>query len=51
MLKFKFENIKGKEPKIAILNQDRVVNKNACCKFNFLSWSRLKEKIMIQKLL
>ena len=31
------ENINGKDPKIAILNQDKAVNKNACCKFNFLS--------------
>ena len=30
------ENINGREPKIAILNQDRAVNKKACCKFNFL---------------
>ena len=29
MLKFKFENIKGKEPNIAILNQERAVNKKA----------------------
>ena len=35
------ENINGMEPKIAILNQERVVNKNACCKFNFLFSSRL----------
>ena len=32
-----FENIKGKEPKTAILNQDNAVKRNACCKFNFLS--------------
>ena len=31
------ENIKGSEPKTAILNQDNAVNKKACCKFNFLS--------------
>ena len=31
------ENINGKDPKIAILNHDKAVNKNACCKFNFLS--------------
>ena len=38
------ENINGKDPKIAILNQDKAVNKNACCKFNFLSWSRFERK-------
>jgi len=35
------ENMNGIEPKIAILNQDKVVNKKACCKFNFLLSSRL----------
>jgi hypothetical protein len=35
--KFRFEKIKGNDPKIAILNQDKAVNKKACCKFNFLS--------------
>ena len=29
---------------IAILNHDNAVNKNACCKFNFLSWSRFERK-------
>ena len=33
----KFENIKGSEPKIAILNQDNAVNKKACCKLSFFS--------------
>ena len=28
---------KGRDPKMAILNQDKAVNKKACCKFNFLS--------------
>ena len=40
----RLENIKGSEPKIAILNHDNAVNKNACCKFNFLSWSRFERK-------
>ena len=31
------EKTKGREPKIAILNQDNAVNKNACCKLSFLS--------------
>jgi hypothetical protein len=31
------ENINGREPKIAILNQESAVSKKACCKFNFLS--------------
>jgi hypothetical protein len=38
------ENINGKDPKIAMLNQDKAVNKNACCKFNFLLWSRFERK-------
>ena len=29
---------------IAILNQERAVNKNACCKFNFLSWFKFVKK-------
>ena len=29
------ENIKGKDPKIAILSQESAVRRNACCKFNF----------------
>jgi len=39
--KLRFENINGIDPKIAILNQDKVVNKKACCRFNFLFSSRL----------
>jgi hypothetical protein len=31
------ENINGRDPKIAILNHDKAVNRKACCKFNFLS--------------
>ena len=42
--KFKSDRKKGKDPKIATLNHDKVVNKNACCKFNFLSSSRLVSK-------
>ena len=42
--KLTLEKTKGKEPKIAILIQDRAVNKNACCKFNFLSWSKFERK-------
>ncbi len=33
----RFEKIKGNDPNIAILIQDKDVNKKACCKFNFLS--------------
>ena len=32
---FRLENKKGNDPKIAILNHDKEVSKNACCKFNF----------------
>ena len=38
--KFKFENKKGKHPKNAILNQDNVVIRKACCKLTFLFSSR-----------
>ena len=38
------EKINGREPNIAILSQDKAVNKKACCKFNFLSWSRFERK-------
>ena len=38
------EKIKGKEPNIAILNQERAVNKNACYRFNFLSWFKFAKK-------
>tara|TARA_B100000886_G_scaffold122521_1_gene82531 strand:- start:6 stop:224 length:219 start_codon:yes stop_codon:yes gene_type:complete len=31
------EKMKGSDPKIAILSQDKDVNKKACCKFNFFS--------------
>ena len=30
------ENIKGRDPKIAMLNHDKAVNKKDCCKFSFL---------------
>tara|TARA_B100001564_G_scaffold47741_1_gene34886 strand:- start:5 stop:274 length:270 start_codon:yes stop_codon:yes gene_type:complete len=31
------EKINGKDPKTATLNQDKDVNKKACCKLTFLS--------------
>jgi hypothetical protein len=31
------ENTNGKDPNIAILIQDRAVNKKACCRLSFLS--------------
>ena len=34
--KLRVDNKKGIHPKIAILNQDKVVNRKACCKFSFL---------------
>ena len=40
----KEEKINGNEPNIAILNQERAVNKKACCRFSFLSWLRLDKK-------
>ena len=38
------EKIKGSDPNIAILNQDNAVKRKACCRFNFLSWSRFDKK-------
>jgi len=38
--RLRFESRKGKHPKIAILNHDKVVKRKACCKFSFLSSSR-----------
>jgi len=35
--KSRLEKIKGKEPKIAILNQESAVSKKACLRFNFFS--------------
>jgi hypothetical protein len=45
------ENIKGSDPNTAILSQDRAVNKKACCKFNFLSWSKFDKKNNIPKII
>ena len=38
--KLRFENKKGKHPKIAMLSHDKVVKRNACCKLSFLFSSR-----------
>jgi len=38
--KLRLDNKNGIHPKIAILNHDKVVKRNACCKFNFLFSSR-----------
>jgi len=43
-LKLRPEKINGREPNIATLIQDNEVNKKACCKFNFLSFSKLDNK-------
>ena len=45
----RLENIKGSEPKIAILNHDNAVNKNACCKLSFFSWSKFDKKNKVPK--
>ena len=47
----RLEKIKGSELKIAILNHDNEVNKKACCKFNFLSWSKLDKKNSVPKII
>ena len=38
------EKIKGKDPNIAIVNQESAVSKKACWRFNFLSWFKLDKK-------
>ena len=43
------ENINGRDPKIAILIQESAVSRNACCKFNFLSWSKFDKKNKVPK--
>ena len=40
----RLEKINGNDPNIAILIQDKDVNKKACCKFNFLSWFKFYKK-------
>ena len=47
----RLEKIKGSELKIAILNQDKEVNKKACCKFNFLLWSKFDKKNNVPKII
>ena len=49
--KFKSEKIKGNDPKIAILNHESAVRRKACCKVNFLSWSRLDKKNNVPKII
>ena len=51
IVRSRLEKINGNEPKIAILTQERVVNKKACCKFNFLSWSKFDRKNNIPKII
>ena len=40
--KSRSDNKNGNDPKIAMLNQDKVVRRKACCKFSFLFSSRLE---------
>ena len=49
--KFTLERMKGRDPKIAILNQESAVKRNACCKFNFLSWSKFDKKNKVPKII
>ena len=44
ILNCRLENINGNEPNIAMVNQERAVNRKACCKFNFLSWSKFNNR-------
>tara|TARA_B100001123_G_C15128351_1_gene954232 strand:- start:82 stop:387 length:306 start_codon:yes stop_codon:yes gene_type:complete len=38
--KSRLERKNGKDPKIAILNQDKALRRKACCRFNFLFSSK-----------
>ena len=49
--KFTLEKTNGREPNIAIFNHDSAVNKKACCKFNFLSWSKFDKEKSIPKII
>ena len=49
--KSKLEKTKGRDPKIAMLNHDNAVSKKACCKFNFLSWSKFDKKNNVPKII
>ena len=40
----RLEKIKGKEPNIAMLNQESAVSKKACWRFSFLSWFKFDKK-------
>jgi len=44
IFKFKSEKIKGSDPNVATLIQDKAVNKKACCKLSFLLCPRLDKK-------
>jgi hypothetical protein len=37
--KLRLDNKNGKLPKMAMLSQDKVVRRKACCRFNFLFFS------------
>ena len=47
--KFRSENTKGREPKIAILNQDKAVNIKAGCVLLILNDQCWTEKIILRK--
>ena len=49
--KLTLEKIKGRDPKIAILNHDKEVNKKACCRFSFFSWSKFDKKNNVPKII
>ena len=45
------ENTNGKDPNTAILIQDNAVNKKACCRLSFLSWSKFDKKNKVPKIM
>ncbi len=49
--KLSSEKIKGKEPNIAMLNQAKLVSKNACCKFKDLSFLKFDKKNKIPNII
>ena len=42
---------KLKDPNTAILIQDSAVNKKACCRLSFLSWSKFDKKNKVPKIM
>tara|TARA_B100000035_G_C20937008_1_gene525663 strand:+ start:616 stop:954 length:339 start_codon:yes stop_codon:yes gene_type:complete len=49
--KSKSEKMNGRDPNIAMLNQDRAVRRNACCSVSALLWSKFDKKNNVPKII